>query len=110
MTTPAATSSDKPTDTVVLDAEARALKLDQAKAEARKAIAQADRAVLDAALPAAPANPPEGTVGVSDTSGLVAELATYAALTCCAKKIATAVPDTATSVLLVEDKDLAASD
>lgn len=109
MTTPAATGGDKPADTVMLDAEARALKLDQVKAEARKAIAQADRAVLDEALPPAPAKPPEGTVGVSDTSGLVAELAAYAVLTRCAERVAAAVPDDAT-VLVVEDRDLVASD
>ncbi len=110
MTTPAATDGDKPTEGVVLDAEARALKLDQAKAEARKAISQADRAALDAALPSKLPQPPEGKVGVSEASGHVAELAAYAVLNHCAEKIAAALPNDARTVLVVEERDLLASD
>ncbi|MFF1868229.1 hypothetical protein [Kitasatospora herbaricolor] len=94
---------------MMLDDEAKQLKLQQAKAEARKAIAEADRARFKAALPESSVKPLEGRVDVGEKSGFVAELLAHAVLDRAAGEIVEALPDGA-RVLVIEDRNLLASD
>ena len=100
---------DPSTDQVPLDAEAKRLQLQQIKAQARSAIAEADRARLQAALPKSTVTPPEGKVAVSEKSGFIAELAAYAVLDKAAEQIVDSLVDVK-RVLIVEDHNLLASD
>jgi len=73
-------SSASDPNAVPLDAEAKQLKLDQQKAQARQAIAEARQAELKASLPSPATKPLEGTVILGDKAGYMAELAAYAVL------------------------------
>jgi hypothetical protein len=98
-------------DHVPLDGDAKQLKLDQVKAEARKAIAEAEAATLKAQLPETATKGHEGAVELGEKTGYVAELAAYSLLDHAAARIAKDVPDPLTArILVVEDRNLIASD
>lgn len=95
------------TEDVVLDDEAKQLKLTQTKEEARQAIAEARRKTLAALLPTADVKPIEGATEVGERVGLVADLLARSLLDNAAVRIAedvvTHLGDQAT-VLLVESR------
>jgi DNA/RNA endonuclease G (NUC1) len=98
---------------VRLDREAKQLKLEQTKAEARQAIAEAQQATLAAQLPASDTKPLEGSVAVGENVGLVADLVAHALIDDAAKEIVDEIGanlDAKATVLLVENRELAASD
>jgi hypothetical protein len=104
-------SSDS--QTVPLDAEARSLKLQQVKAEARKSIVEADKATVAAMLPSSDVKPLEGQVDVGAGVGLVAQLIGYELLDEAAIRIAKAIARCGVKgadILVVEDRLLAAND
>jgi hypothetical protein len=92
-----------------LDDEARQLKLAEAKAASRKAIAEAEKATLAAQLPTSDLKPIEGKVELGDKVGLIGELLAYGRLLPAAKKIAARFGK-GQRVLIVEDRDLIESD
>jgi hypothetical protein len=99
---------------VPLDEEAKKLKLEQTKAEARKAIAEANKATLAAQLPTADVKPLEGKTEVGEKAGLVADLLAHSLLAPAARTIANGivaanVPNGA-RVLVVDDRALTAVD
>ena len=103
-----------PATPVPLDEEAKKLKLEQTKAEARKAIAEANKATLTAQLPTSDMKPLEGKTEVGDKAGLVADLLAHSLLSPASKAIAygvaaAGVPKEAT-VLVVDDRALTAID
>src|SRR5215470_5298332 len=112
---PPASSADSE---IPLDDEAKRLKLEQVKAEARKAIAEAQKAALASQLPSPEFKSPEGTVDLSDKAGLVAQLVAYEMLNAAAKTIANEVvevaqkghPGSKLNLLLVDDRRLVATD
>jgi len=99
---------------VTLDEEAKRLKLEQVKAEARKAIADSQKATLAAQFPATDVKPLEGKIEVGEGVGLVAGLLAQGLLDKVAKEIVDQIKEKleegTSSVLLVEDRRLAASD
>lgn len=98
---------------VQLDEEAKKLKLEAIKAEARKSIAQAQQERLAAQLPKSEVTPPEGKVELGEKVGLLAEVVAYSALRDVAAQVAGSVkkhtPDGA-FVLIVESRALFATD
>lgn len=98
---------------IELDEEAKALKLEQAKAEARKAIAEAQKATVEAQLPTSEVTPPEGKVDVGENVGLVAEVLARSQLEVAARRIADEVAqevNRGATLLIVEDRDLVRTD
>ena len=97
---------------VALDDEAKRLQLEQVKAEARKAIAQAQQATLQADLPSPQSKPLEGTVTLGDKAGLVAQIVARAVVEEGAREIAGAVAAQCEgqTTLIVEDRNLLAGD
>jgi hypothetical protein len=98
-----------------LDEEAKRLKLEQVKAVARKAIAEAQKATLAAQLPSGDTKPLEGKVEVGAKAGIVAQTVAYSLVENAAKGIAVKVKArlagvTGASVLVVEDRRLVATD
>ncbi|GAA3611657.1 hypothetical protein [Microlunatus ginsengisoli] len=94
---------------VALDDEAKRLQLEKIKAEARSAIAQADRKRFDATLPAVSGKPLDGTVTTDDKTGVLADLLAYGVLA----EIATAIVgslaiEPGAAVLLTDTRDLVA--
>jgi hypothetical protein len=100
--------TDRQDPNVDLDDEAKQLKLRQAKAESRKAIAEAERATLASALP----NPKvvaQGKADIGQNAGYLAELASYYALDGAAAQIGAALASRLGEepvVALVADADL----
>ncbi|MGO8906597.1 MAG: hypothetical protein ACLQMH_13380 [Solirubrobacteraceae bacterium] len=95
------------------DEEAKQLALEQKKAEASKAIAEAQKATLAADFPASETKPLEGKTAVGTGVGLVAQLLAYKLLGPAATDIANALKselDADASILIVEDRALIASD
>jgi hypothetical protein len=81
------------------------------EARIAQAIAEANQAELKALLPPAPTSKPlEGKVEVSDKSGFFGDLLAYAAMERAVDSLANVVPETAKSVLLVEDRNLVGSE
>ena len=74
---PANQNGSSDSQTVALDNDARQLKLEQVKAEARQAIAEAQKAALVAQLPPSDVKPLEGKVDVGAGVGLVGQLVAY---------------------------------
>ena len=107
-----ANSPEKPPE-VALDEEAKQLKLAQVKAEARKAIAEADAGTAAAGVPAAQSKPMAGAVDVGEKGGssLVAVVAAKA-LTAAAEKIAKRVGEKANGhpIIFVDDRAVAEGD
>jgi hypothetical protein len=98
------------TETVELDEEAKRLKLEAIKAAARKEIAEAQKATLEAQLPSSDLAPLEGKVDVGPGVGLVAKLVAYELLHDGAATIVTAIGPKLRKparVLVVEDRSLA---
>ena len=98
---------------VPLDDEAKRLKLDQMKAESRKAIAEAQQAELTARLPSSDVKPLEGKTEIGEGVGLVADLLAHAVLDRAAGVIRTETQtyvDEDSWVLVVDDRELAGSD
>jgi len=113
----ATTATDSASDEVQLDAEAKRLKLEQTKAEARKAIAEAQQATLAAEIPTSDVKPLEGKVELGAGVGLLAALLAHAVLERGADEIVKALPLThvegkskGNTVLIVEDRALVESD
>jgi hypothetical protein len=73
------------------DRELEAIKLSQAKAEVRKAIAEAERATFTAALPQSKSVAPEGKTDIGQGAGYLSELAAYCALSRVAAEVAKAL-------------------
>jgi hypothetical protein len=99
--------------TVTLDDDAKRLKLDQVKAEARQAIAEAQKATVAALLPASDVKPLEGQVDVGAGVGLVAQLIGYQLLDEASARIAKAIARCGVKgadILVVEDRLLAGTD
>jgi hypothetical protein len=94
---------------VPLDDEAKKLKLEAIKAEARKSIATAQQATLEAQLPKSDVTAPEGKIEAGENVGMVAQAVAYSALGDVAGKIAGAIPQKA-SVLIVDSRGLFATD
>ena len=94
---------------VPLDDEAKKLKLDAIKAEARKTIAQAQKDTLAAQFPSSDVEAPEGKVDVGEKVGMVAQAVAYSAMADVAQTVADAVPANA-AVLVVDDRGLFATD
>lgn len=109
---PGASSASQ--DPIELDEEAKSLKLEQIKAEARKAIAESRKATLTAQLPTSSAEPLEGTVDVGEGAGLAGQVVAYRLLGRAATEIAAAVKTAKGSrpadVMVVEDRALVGSD
>jgi hypothetical protein len=106
---------------VPLDDEAKALKLEQTKADSRKAIAEAEKAIaeaqkatLAAKLPTTAAvTPLEGKIEVDAKTGLIADLLAHSLLGDAAKEIAAQVEsqtDKTSVILVVEDRALTKTD
>lgn len=93
-----------------LDAEAKRLKLEQTKAESRKAIAEAQKGMLAAQLPASEMKPLEGKVDVGTGVGLVGQLLTYRMLDDAATSIATEVKKDGRKIFVVDSRQLITSD
>ncbi len=94
-TTPADEETTEPSDTnpelkALQDKVAR-LTLEKQRAEALKAIAEANKAALSAALPDTDATGKEGDVTVDDKAGYYAELMSYSTLTASAAEIGEAL-------------------
>jgi hypothetical protein len=117
----ASSNAPKPDpDHVPLDAEAKRLKLEQTKAESRKAIAQADQAIAEAQksallakLPTTDVKPLEGKIDVGDKSGLPADVLAHSLVNDAAGRIARAIDATLGAnarLLVVEDRNLAQID
>jgi hypothetical protein len=99
--------------TVPLDDDAKRLKLDQVKAEARQAIAAAQKATVAALLPSSDVKPLEGKVDVGTGVGLVAQLIGYQLLDEASARIAKAIARCGVKgadILVVEDRLLAGTD
>ena len=99
--------------TVPLDDDAKRLKLDQVKAEARQAIAEAQKATVAALLPSSDVKPLEGKVDVGAGVGLVAQLIGYQLLDEASARIAKAIARCGVKgadILVVEDRLLAGTD
>jgi len=103
---------------VQLDEEAKRLMLEQIKAEARRKIAEEKKATLTAQLPSLDAKPLEGKVDVGSNVGLVAQLVAHLVLHEAANKIteklkyklSTSESHLRPSVLIVENRNLIATD
>jgi hypothetical protein len=78
---------------IELDEEAKALQLEQAKAQSRKAIAESQRSALEARLPAMPKSPIEGKAEFGDKAGQLAEVAAFKALTHAAQLVAARIAE-----------------
>lgn len=83
---------------------------DVQEARIAQAIAEANQATLKASLPSPAAQPLEGKVEVSDKSGFFGDLLAYAAMERAVDSLANVVPETATSVFVVEDRNLVGSE
>src|SRR3954463_8706877 len=94
---------------VPLDEEAQRLELAKIKAEARSAIAEADRKQFDATLPAITGKALDGTVSTDDKAGVLADLVAYGVLGEVATAIASSLRIPAgAAVLLTDSRDLVA--
>lgn len=79
------------TPEVDLDPEARSLLLEQKKAEARKAIAEAHKAEINAYLPDLKVDPPAETLDAGEKASPVSELLAYAELDAATGEIVTRI-------------------
>lgn len=125
----AGTPSEQEADKVELDEEAKKLKLELIKAEARQKIAQAERDAAGAKFPKSDVTAPEGKTEIGEKVGLVGQVLAYGLLDSAADKVRLAVDaalekpprlaDAATDkalakpparILVVEDRQLVATD
>lgn len=102
---------------VVADQELKELQLEQKKAQARQAIAEARKATLLAQLPTSETKPLEGKVDVGAGVGLVSQLLAYKLLGFAAAAVAKVVRESVehegaggARLLIVEDRSLVAND
>ena len=97
---------------VPLDAEVQALTLEQSKTQARRAIAEAQQATLEAELPSPQSKPRNGTVEIGNKTGLVAGIVARALVEEGVREIVQAVTNFLrdTTTLVVDDRALIATD
>jgi hypothetical protein len=97
---------------VPLDDEARQLKLQQMKAESRKAIAEAEKNRLSAMLPTGEAKSNGGKIEIGSSVGLVADLLSHELVDAAAEKLVTAINNLIAggNVLVVDDIALIGTD
>ena len=96
-----------------MDAELKALQLAQAKVEAQQKILEAQKATIAAQLPASDVKPLAGDTALGANVGLVADLVAHSMLGPAASRIWREIEKEVTkasSVLIVEDRGLMASD
>ncbi|MGB0094282.1 MAG: hypothetical protein WBP81_17355, partial [Solirubrobacteraceae bacterium] len=97
---------------VPLDAEVQALTLEQSKTQARRAIAEAQQATLEAEPPSPQSKPRNGTVEIGNKTGLVAGIVARALVEEGVREIVQAVANFLrdTTTLVVDDRALIATD
>ena len=103
--------TDQQDPKIDLDDEAKQLQLDEFKAKARQAIADADAKRAATGLYTPKSEPVKGETTLGDDSGSLLAVVALRGLDSAAKRIADAIKDhVGTGVLIVEDRALALSD
>lgn len=98
-------------DPVADDPKVQEARIAEAIAKANQGAAEAKQNTLKAGLPEASTSKPlEGKVDVDEKSGFLGDLLAYAAMERAVDSLINAVPETAKSVLLVEDRNLVGSE